>query len=275
MNLRFTSLKKMITSLQNQRIKDVVKLSNARERRRQNLFLIEGARELSLAVSVGDYGVKKIFVCDELLSIEAKILIRKWDIPVEKVSAEVFRKMAYREESDGIIAVSKPKRLSFDEIHLSANPFVIVLESVEKPGNLGAILRTADAARVDAVIVCDPKTDIYNPNTIRSSIGCVFTQQIVACTSEEALQWLKQAGVCIFAAELTASEWYHKADFTQPTAIVMGTEADGLTDFWLRNADCRIKIPMRGYIDSLNVSVSTAVITFEAMRQREFLISNF
>ena len=263
----------MITSLQNQRIKDVVKLSNARERRRQNLFLIEGARELSLAVSAGDYGITNFFVCDELLSIETKLLVQKWGVPVEKVSAAVFRKMAYREESDGIIAVAKPKRLSFDEIHLSVNPFVIVLESVEKPGNLGAILRTADAARVDAVIVCDPQTDIYNPNAIRSSIGCVFTQPIVACTSEEALQWLKQAGVRIFAAELTASEWYHKADFTQPTAIVMGTEADGLTDFWLRNADCRIKIPMRGYIDSLNVSVSAAVITFEAMRQRNVLVS--
>ena len=236
---------KMITSLQNQQIKDVVKLSNARERRRQNLFLIEGARELSLAISVGDYGIRKLFVCEELLDIESKILVRKLAIPYEKVSAEVFKKMAYREESDGIIAVSCPKRLSLDMVRLSANPFVIVLEAVEKPGNLGAILRTADAARVDAVVVCDPKTDIYNPNIIRSSIGCVFTKQIVACTSEEVLQWLKQAGVRIFAAELTAPEWYHKTDFTQPSAIVMGTEADGLTGFWLRNADRRIKIPMR------------------------------
>jgi TrmH family RNA methyltransferase len=258
----------MITSLQNQQIKDVVKLNNARERRKQNLFLIEGARELSMAVSVGDYGIKKLFICEELLSIEAKILVRKWGIPVEKVSAEVFRKMAYREESDGIIAVSKPKYLTLDAVRLSANPFVIVLEAVEKPGNLGAILRTADAARVDAVIVCDPKTDIYNPNTIRSSIGCVFSQQIVACTSEEALQWLKQAGINVFAAALTASEYYYETDFTQPSAIVMGAEADGLTKFWLHNADHHIKIPMRGSIDSLNVSVSTAVLTFEAMRQR-------
>ena len=258
----------MITSLQNQRIKDVVKLSNAHERRKQNLFLIEGARELSMAVSAGDYGIRKLFVCDELLSIEAKLLVKKWDIPVEKVSAEVYRKMAYREESDGIIAVSSPRYLSLGQVRLSVNPFFIVLEAVEKPGNLGAILRTADAARVDAVIVCDPKTDIYNPNIIRSSIGCVFTQQVVACTSEEALQWLKQNGVRIFAAELNASEIYYETDFTQPSAIVMGTEATGLTDFWLCNADHRIKIPMRGCIDSLNVSVSTAILTFEAMRQR-------
>ena len=261
----------MITSLQNQRIKDIVKLSNARERRKQNLFLIEGARELSLAISVGDYGIKKLFVCEELLNKESKMLFDKLGIPYEKVSAEVFKKMAYREESDGIIAVSCPKHLSLDEVRLSPNPFVIVLEAVEKPGNLGAILRTADAARVDAVVVCDPKTDIYNPNVVRSSIGCVFTKQVVVCTSEEALQWLKKSSIRIFAAELTASEWYHEADFTQPAAIVMGTEANGLTGYWLCNADRRIKIPMRGYIDSLNVSVSTAVLTFEAMRQRIFV----
>jgi len=259
----------MITSLQNQRIKDAAKLSNARERRKQNLFLIEGVRELSLAIA-GGYSIRNLFVCDELLSESGNELAHKMDIPTEKVSAEVFRKMAYREESDGIIAVSAPKHLSLDMVRLSASPFVIVLEAVEKPGNLGAILRTADAARVDAVVVCDPKTDIYNPNTIRSSIGCVFTQQVVACTSEEALQWLKQKDIRVFAAELTASQWYHESDFTQPSAIVMGTEADGLTDYWLRGADQRIKIPMQGYIDSLNVSVSTAVLTFEAMRQRNF-----
>ena len=259
----------MITSLQNQRVKDVVKLANARERRKQNLFVIEGARELSLALS-GGYIVRNLFVCDELLSRAGEELAAKLDAPIEKVSMEVFRKMAYREESDGIIAVSEPRYLPLMDIRLSENPFVIVLESVEKPGNLGAVLRTADAARVDAVIVCDPKTDIYNPNTIRSSIGCVFMQQIAVCTSDEAFSWLKQAGIRVFAAELTASEWYHETDFTKPTAIVMGTEADGLTDYWLSNADHRIKIPMRGYIDSLNVSVSTAVLTFEAMRQRGF-----
>ena len=259
----------MITSLQNQHIKDVVKLLVvAQERRKQNLFVIEGVRELSLAATSG-YRIRKLFVCDEFLSRTGKELVSKLHIPAEKVSVEGFQKMAYREKSDGLIAVSEPKHLSLDTIKLSAHPFVIILEAVEKPGNLGAILRTADAAGVDAVIVCDPKTDIYNPNTIRSSIGCVFTRQVIACTSEEALQWLKQAGIRIFAAALSASECYHAADFTQPSAIVMGTEANGLTEFWLRNADHRIKIPMRGYSDSLNVSVSTAVITFEAMRQRD------
>jgi len=257
----------MIKSLQNQRIKDVIKLNNARERRKQNLFVIEGARELSMAVT-GGYDVHSLFVCDELLNEESKLLISKLNVAAEKVSIEVFRKMVYREESDGIIAVSKPRNLTLDAVRLSANPFVIILEAVEKPGNLGAILRTADAARVDAVVVCDPKTDIYNPNTIRSSIGCVFTQQVVACNSEQALQWLKQNGIRVFAAELTASQLYHDVDFTQPSAIVMGAEAAGLTDYWLSNACHRIKIAMRGRIDSLNVSVSTAIITFEAMRQR-------
>ncbi len=260
-------LSKLITSIQNQRVKDIVKLGNARERRKQNLFVIEGIRELSMAIT-GGYDIRNLFVCDELLTGEGKELIHKTNTPTELVSTEVFRKMAYREASDGVIALSVPKSLSLDKIRLSPKPFVIVLEAVEKPGNLGAILRTADAATVDAIIVCDPLTDIYNPNTIRSSIGCVFTQQVVTCSSKEAWQWLKQSGITVMAAELTASEWYHETDFTQASAIVMGTEADGLTDFWLEHADRRIKIPMRGYIDSLNVSVSTAVITFEAMRQR-------
>ena len=260
----------MITSPQNQRIKNVVKLSvAARERREQNLFVVEGARELSLAIT-GGYSVRNLFVCEELLNQASKDLIGKLRIPAEKVSVEGFQKMAYREKSEGVIAVLEARHLSLSDVQLPDNPFVIVLESVEKPGNLGAILRTADAARVDAVIVCDPTTDIYNPNTIRSSIGCVFTQQVVVCASKEACQWLKQSDINIFAAELTASQWYHDADFTQPSAIVMGAEADGLSGYWLKNADCRIKIPMRGYIDSLNVSVSTAVLTFEAMRQRKF-----
>lgn len=259
----------MITSLQNQRIKNVVKLTvDARERRSQNLFVVEGARELSLAIT-GGYTIQSLFVCEEFINQSSKDLIDKLRrISVEKVNTEVFQKMAYRDQSDGVIAVMEASHMSLNDIQLPDNPFIIALEAVEKPGNLGAILRTADAAQVDAVIVCDPACDIYNPNTIRSSIGCVFTQQVVTCTSNEAYQWLKQNEINIFAAELTASQWYHETDFTKPSAIVMGTEAVGLSDFWLKNADRRIKIPMRGYIDSLNVSVSTAILTFEAMRQR-------
>lgn len=261
-----------ITSLQNPKIKDIVKLGKAKERKSQNLFILEGARELSLALSA-NYTIDSIFVCNELFSkSDYPQVLDNINPQIQcEVSRQVFEKIAYREGSDGIIALVKPKSHHLSELRLKEKPFIIILESVEKPGNLGAILRTADASQADAVIICDPLTDVYNPNAIRSSIGCVFTVPVAVCTSTEALDWLKKNNIQSFAAELKASDWYHQADYTQASAIVMGTEADGLTDFWLSNADHRIKIPMRGKIDSLNVSVSTAIITFEAMRQRGFL----
>jgi TrmH family RNA methyltransferase len=257
----------MISSAQNSRIKNLLKLDKAHERRSQGLFVIEGVRELSLAIA-GGYTLREVFVCGELPDGKGKLLPDGFAVPVEQVSPSVFERLTYRGKSGGVVALAEARRIVPDDIRLTDNPFVIVLEAVEKPGNLGAILRTADAAHADAVIVCDPQTDLYNPNTIRSSIGCIFTQQVVACTSEEALQWLRSRNIRIHAAEPAAAEWYHQTDFTPPAAIVMGTEADGLTDYWLRNADRRIKIPMRGRIDSLNVSVAAAIITFEAMRQR-------
>ncbi|WP_165044160.1 RNA methyltransferase [Dysgonomonas sp. ZJ709] len=260
-----------ITSLQNPKIKNIVKLAKNKERHEQNLFIIEGARELSLALSAG-YIIESAYVCPELFT--------KTDYPdvlnsidenkIIEVPQAVFDKVAYREGSDGLLTLARPKAHDLNNLKLSDNPFIIVLEAVEKPGNLGAILRTADAAQIDAVIICDPTTDLYNPNAIRSSVGCSFTVQTAICTSHEALGFLKEKNIKSYAAELQASQWYQDTDFTQPSAIVMGTEADGLTATWLNNADARIKIPMRGKIDSLNVSVSTAVLTFEAMRQRGF-----
>lgn len=260
-----------ITSLQNSRIKNIVKLSKSRERQEQNLFFFEGAREMSLAL-VSGYEIDSVFVCPELFDKTdyPDVLDAISENKLFEVSAAVFEKIAYREGSDGLLVLAKPKGHSLQDMKLSKNPFIIILEAVEKPGNLGAILRTADAAQVDAVIICDPATDLYNPNAIRSSVGCLFTVQTAICTSQEALTYLQKKEIKSFAAELQASHWYQDTDFTLPSAIVMGTEADGLTDFWLRNADARIKIPMRGKIDSLNVSVSTAVLTFEAMRQRGF-----
>lgn len=260
-----------ITSLQNPRIKNLVKLSKKKERALQNIFILEGARELSLALSA-NYTPETIFICPELFqkSEYPKVLDNINCDSIFEVSESVFEKIAYREGSDGLLTLLKPKSHTLSDLNLSNTPFIIILEAVEKPGNLGAILRTADAAQADAVIVCDPLSDIYNPNTIRSSVGCLFTTQVAICTSEEALVWLKEKKISSYAAELQASQWYQDTDLTTPSAIVMGTEADGLTDFWLNNADARIKIPMRGAIDSLNVSVSTAVITFEAMRQRGF-----
>lgn len=262
----------MITSLQNTAIKNIVKLyKSSRERREQQLFVIEGARELSLALQ-SRYSIKSIYICRDMFSNTKypDVLNNLPDNIIYDISVSVFEKIAYRENTDGIVALAEPKQHSLNYLKISENPFIIILESVEKPGNLGAVLRTADAAAVDAVIICDNQTDLYNPNVIRSGVGGLFTLQTAICTSEEALEWLKTHTINIYAAELNGAIQYNKIDFTQPSAIIMGTEADGLTDFWINNANERIKIPMKGKIDSLNVSVSTAVITFEAMRQRGF-----
>lgn len=260
-----------ITSIQNPRVKQIAQLSKARERREQGIVVVEGAREIALALDAG-HEPEMIYVCSELFAKcdYPELLNRIAPSKIMAFSQAVFEKVAYREGSDGLIALIKPKGHHLDNLRVKDNPFIIVLESVEKPGNLGAVLRTADAAGADAVVICDPHTDLYNPNAIRSSVGCIFTVQVAVCSSIECLMWLKSNGIRTYAAELTASEWYQDCNFTGPSAIIMGTEADGLTDYWLKNADKRIKIPMRGVIDSLNVSVSTAVLTFEAMRQRGF-----
>jgi TrmH family RNA methyltransferase len=252
-----------IISLQNSKIKNLVRLrEKSRERNRQMLFTVEGNREIGMAVSAG-YEIVSLFICPDFGGHEAFPAESVYEVP-----RAVFGKIACREDSDGALALMTMKRHSLDAVPLSPNPFIIVLESVEKPGNLGAILRTADAADVDAVIVCDPKSDLYNPNVIRSSLGCVFTVNTCACTSEHAFEWLKKNNITVYAAELESSAWYYDEDYTKGTAIVMGTESTGLSGFWLDKADKRVKIPMKGKADSLNVSVSTAIITFEAMRQR-------
>lgn len=262
----------MITSLQNSTIKNIVKIyKSSRERREQQLFVIEGARELSLALQ-SNYIISSVYVCRDMFSKSKylDVLNSLSENIIFDISPSVFEKIAYRENSDGIVALAKPKQHGLDDLKISANPFIIILESVEKPGNLGAVLRTADAAAVDAVIICDNQTDLYNPNVIRSGVGGLFTLQTTICSSQEALEWLNTNNINVYAAELNGAKPYHTVDYTTPSAIVMGTEAEGLTSYWINNAKERIKIPMRGMIDSLNVSVSTAVITFEAMRQRGF-----
>lgn len=259
----------LISSLQNKYIKNIRKLSKARERKAQNLFIIEGARELSLAIA-SNYTVKEVYVCKEFFknSLYPNVLDSIDEYKKNSITVQVFEKIAYRTTTDGVIALVRPKSHRLSDITISQNPFVIVLESVEKPGNLGAILRSADAAAVDAVIVCDPQTDIYNPNVIRSSVGGLFGVQTAICTSQEAMGWLDQNSIVSYAAYLDAVYSYQDVDFCAPSAIVMGTEADGLTDIWVNYVTKQIKIPMKGKVDSLNVSVSTAVLTFEAMRQR-------
>ena len=215
-----------------------------------------------------------IFICPEIFQKNYNLSLIEETLGKEckqfLINDKIFSKVAYRENSDGIIALGTPLYKTLETLELSPNPFIIVLESVEKPGNLGAVLRTADAAKVDAVIVCDPKTDLFNPNTIRSSIGCLFSNQVVCCDSQEAYNWLRKKQIDIYSAALPSDIYYHNIDFSKPSAIVMGTESTGLTDFWLNNCTQRIQIPMLGAIDSLNVSTATAILTFEAIRQREF-----
>jgi TrmH family RNA methyltransferase len=260
----------IITSTQNPKIKSLLQLEKPRERRRQQLFLIEGAREVRLALHAG-YKIGTIFYCEEILAkgdLGVDLTNEKLVVPVSK---EVFEKIAVREDSGGVVAVAEMKPHALEQIQLSENPLVLVLEAVEKPGNLGAILRTADAAGVEAVIICDPQTDFYNPNVIRSSVGCVFTTQLAAANSEETIAWLKKNNIHIFCTHLSASTIYHQVDFSKPSAIVMGTEAFGLSDVWVKNATANIIIPMHGKIDSLNVSNASAVVVFEAVKQRTTL----
>ena len=258
-----------ITSTQNPKIKSLLSLEKARERRKQQLFIIEGKKEIQLALEAG-YRIGNLFFCDELISNDELQSFGLDDKLVIPVSKEVFDKIAVRENSGGVIAVAEMKIHSLEQISLGGNPLVLVLESVEKPGNLGAILRTADAAGIDAVIICDPQTDFYNPNVVRSSLGCVFTKQIASSTSEETVEWLKKNNITIYCTYLEASSRYDKTDFTKPCAIVMGTEATGLSKIWIENSATNIIIPMQGKIDSINVSTATAVVVFEAKRQRGF-----
>ena len=253
----------MITSKTNPKIKNIVKLQKASERREQNLIIIEGQREIERAQKCG-FEIDQLYVCPTLLRDPLSITANL----TEEVSEEVFDKIAYREGSDGLLALARPKYKSLNEFKPRENALVIVLETVEKPGNLGAIMRTADAAGVDAVIVADPQTDIFNPNAIRASIGCMFSVPVYACSTEECINWLKSNQIKIYCTYLKASIDYLDADFRSASAIVMGTEATGISDAWVKAADQNIIIPMNGIADSLNVSVTTAIVTFEAIRQR-------
>ena len=222
-----------------------------------------------MALEAG-YRIGNLFYCVDIFpekDLASLHIDNKFLVPVTQ---EVFDKIAVRENSGGVIAVAEMKTHRLEEFKLGITPLVLVLESVEKPGNLGAILRTADAAALDGVIVCDPQTDFYNPNVVRSSLGCVFTKQIATATSEETITWLKKNKVNIYCTYLKASKPYHEVDFKGPSAIVMGTEAAGLSDSWVKGASANIIIPMQGSIDSMNVSTSTAVVVFEACRQRGF-----
>ena len=266
---------KQITSTQNPFIKQLIQLKEkSRERKKSGLFLIEGKREITLALN-GGYKLETILFNPELLSEEQinKLINPSIHKPeIVSISKDVYQKLAYRETTEGIIAVAKTKDLSIATISFKTkNPLILVAEAPEKPGNIGALLRTADAANIDAVIIANPKTDLYNPNIIRSSVGCIFTNQIATGSTLEIISFLKENNINIFCAALQASVEYHTQDYTKPTAIIVGTEATGLSDDWLQNATQNIIIPMQGEIDSMNVSVAAGILIFEAKRQRNFL----
>ena len=250
----------IITSVQNARIKHVVALQQKSSlRREEGLFIVEGQREIEHCIAC-DYEVKELFVLDSLNYTG--------DLSATIVTPQVYEKMAYRESTEGIIAVVKCKEHRLKDLALKKNPLIVVLESVEKPGNLGAILRTAEAAQIDAVIVCDPLTDLYNPNLIRASIGGVFCVPTAVSSSKECIAFLKEHNIQILTAQLQDSYDYYDYDMRHATAIVMGTESTGLSQQWRGAADAHIRIPMLGRLDSLNVSVSAAILMYEAVRQR-------
>ena len=259
-----------ITSAQNPKIKRLLQLQQkSSERRKAGLFVVEGIREVERCVEKG-YEINTIFYLNKPMAENVSGIIEKnKGIKLFEVSPTIYEKIAYRGSTEGIIAEVKTKDKTLNDLNLSENPLVVVLESVEKPGNLGAILRSADAAGADALIVCDPLTDLYNPNLIRNSTGAIFSVPCVACTSEECIKFLKENNIQILTAQLQDSELYYDTDMKRGTAIVMGTEATGLTDIWRKAADAHIRIPMLGITDSLNVSVSAAILLYEAVRQRE------
>lgn len=284
-----------ITSAQNRKVKELLTLvEKSKARSAAGLFVVEGQRELGHCLDAG-FIPETLFICGEVMAVQNNVvngaktghlaeniegkdgldaLVAKAEalnprLGVVQIPAFLYEKVAYRGSTEGIIAEVHSVPRSLEDLRLGESPLVMVLESVEKPGNLGAVLRSADAAGADAVIVCDPLTDIWNPNLIRSSVGAVFSVPVAVCTSADAIAFLKERGIRILTAQLQDSEWYYDTDMTGATALVMGTESTGLTQAWRDSADAHIKIPMLGRLDSLNVSVSAAVLLYEAVRQRK------
>ena len=262
---------KTIRSLQNPFIKQLVQLKEkSKLRKKTGLFVIEGKRELSLAIK-GNYKIETLYYYADLFSASEASSLEVYGIDVIEITKVVYEKIAHRETTEGIIAVAKAKDLGLKNLEFkSKTPLILVAEAPEKPGNIGALLRTADAANVDAIIISNPLTDLYNPNSIRSSVGGVFTVPIATGTTEEIINYLKQHNISIYAAILQESVMYDSIDFKKATAIVVGAESTGLSKEWRDASTAKIRIPMQGKIDSMNVSVAAGILIFEAKRQRKF-----
>lgn len=260
-----------ITSRQNLRIKDAAKLREARQRAKQGRFIIDGVREIGRALDAG-ISFLEVFICPPLCGSDSaqKLVLRleKCGAVVADVTPEVFEKLSFGERSDGIVVVASTPERSIDQLQLPERPLIAVIEGLEKPGNVGAILRSADGAGVDAVIVVNAATDLFNPNTIRASVGTVFGKQVCLATVEETLNKLRDWHVPIIATRPDATMLYSEVDFRQGAAIVLGTEATGLTTAWQQADVVGVRLPMRGIADSLNVSTTAAVLFYEAQRQR-------
>lgn len=261
----------VISSLQNPLIKQIQKLDKNRERRKQNLIPVEGIRECRLAVDAG-FNIEKVLYCSDYIS-ESKLkteLNLPQNILCINVSPPVFDSIVYRKGIANSLALINPKDFSLEDIDVLKNLLILVIDSVEKPGNLGAMLRTCDAAGVDAIIVCDPQTDIYNPNCIRASLGTVFTKKIIVTTADNCIEWLKTNSINTFVTYLESAKNYTLEDFTKHTAIVVGSEAYGIKDIWLSSDFKNIIIPQFGKVDSMNVANSAAIVIYEVLRQRGF-----
>ena len=260
---------KQISSVQNPFIKSLVLLQEkAKARKQSGTFLMEGQREISIAIK-GGYQIETVLFLPEICTEKEASQLAPTAELIE-INKEVFQKLAYRDTTEGILAIAKTKSTLLSDLQLSQNPLILVAEAPEKPGNIGALLRTADAAHLDAVIIANPKSDLYNPNIVRSSVGCLFTNQIATGTTAEIIAFLKEKNIAIYCATLQNSNGYHLENYTTPTALVVGTEATGLTQEWRDAATQNIIIPMQGEIDSMNVSVAAAILIFEAKRQRGF-----
>jgi TrmH family RNA methyltransferase len=260
-----------ITSLQNPRIKELVRLRDRRARDESGFFLIEGYREIRRALEKG-VPIRELYHAPEwfLGSNEPALLEQaaRAGAQLFEVSKAAFAKAAYRERPDGLVAVAAQWRHSLDDLHLQSEPLLLIVEGIEKPGNLGTILRSADAAGCDAVIVCDPVTDLFNPNVVRASTGVLFSVPCVIAESAAVAAWLGRHGVRAVATTPAATQFYTDADMRGPLAIVMGSEQYGLSDFWLKQSEVQVRIPMAGQADSLNVAMATIITLFEAVRQR-------
>ncbi|MBK9734612.1 MAG: RNA methyltransferase [Saprospiraceae bacterium] len=264
---------KSITSLVNPLIKEVVYLSEkSKARKESGSFIVEGRKEILMAIKAGFKPMTMIFnpsivIYNTLLEEFGNVI---FDIEMVEVTNQVYNKIAYREGTEGVIAIFKSINLELKDVKLKTdNPLILIAEAPEKPGNIGALMRTADAAGVDLFILANPNTDIFNPNIIRSSVGCVFTNHVVSASTNDIIVFLKNNNIKIYCASITASSTScYDEDFTGATAIVVGTESSGLSMDWIKSADVNIMIPMKGQIDSMNVSVSAAILIFEAVRQR-------